>query len=69
MDKAGADNRANQLNPNHPSYMGGTVTHGYNDQKCYRDNRANQLNPNNPAYWKSRSGQEAASEGWGCNIV
>ncbi len=40
------DNRANQLNPNHPGSSGDQS--GGDD-----DNRANQLNPNNPNHGKS----------------
>ncbi|CAH1370706.1 unnamed protein product [Tenebrio molitor] len=61
------DNRANQKNPNHPAYRGGTVTRGYTSQKAYLDNRANQLNPNNPAYWSSRGA--SASQQSSCTII
>ena len=42
-DKAGRDNRSNQLNPNNPRYAGAA-------DKAGLDNRSNQLNPNNPRY-------------------
>ena len=47
-DKAGRDNRANQLNPNNPRYAGTA-------DKASLNNRANQLNPNNPRYAGGKS--------------
>lgn len=55
QDKAAADNKANQGNPNNPTYDagrgGGSLPAGQAD-----DNRANQMNSNNPTYDSSRSG-------------
>ena len=48
MGQKAADNRANQLNPNHPSYQGGTNRHNTNFNQMMKaavNNRANQLNP------------------------
>lgn len=45
MDKAGQDNRGNQLNPNNPQYGGGPKAN---------DNHGNQLNPNNPQHGGGR---------------
>ncbi|KAF0304557.1 hypothetical protein FJT64_023637 [Amphibalanus amphitrite] len=53
MGQKAIDNRANQLNPNHPSYQGGTNRHNASFDQMARaavNNRANQLNPNNPRY-------------------
>ena len=50
--KSGRDNRANQLNPNHPAYhqsRGASPSEAQRvaeHSKSARDNRANQLNPN-----------------------
>lgn len=47
--RASLNNRANQLNPNHPSYYnsrGGADS----SQKKALDERANRLNPNHPSY-------------------
>jgi len=51
LDKAALDNRANQLNPNHPPSGPGRPA-GYRGTatKFDVDNHANQLNPNNPLY-------------------
>lgn len=43
MQKAHADHKSNQSNPNNPAY------------KSASDNKANQMNPNNAAYAASRS--------------
>ena len=43
--RASSNNRANQLNPNNPSYR--NSRQGSGNSKPATDNRANQLNPNN----------------------
>ena len=60
-DKAAADNRANQLNPNSAAYSssrgGGPVPSATaHMDKAGADNYSNQLNPNNAAYQSSRGG-------------
>lgn len=61
-DKAGQDNRSNQMNPNNPAYdssRGGSgSSQGPSMDQAGTDNRANQMNPNNPAYESSRSGSK-----------
>ena len=49
-DKADLDNHANQLNPNNPSYGGGTTKYTGTGDKADLDNHSNQLNPNNSRY-------------------
>lgn len=60
--KAARDNRANQLNPAHPTYHRGRGASPGTAQEqaaqVSRDNRANQLNPNNSAYHRSRNGNK-----------
>lgn len=64
--KSARDNRANQLNPNHPAFSQsrGLRTDGRQradgPRKAALDNRANQLNPNNSAYAASRSASKAS---------
>jgi len=41
--RASQNNRANQLNPQHPAYQGSRQGNG--DSQAALDNRANQLNP------------------------
>eukprot|EP00667_Euglena_gracilis_P029794 EG_transcript_40099 len=48
--QAELDNRANQLNPNHREYRGGTTKYTGDRSQAALDNHANQLNPNNPRY-------------------
>eukprot|EP00667_Euglena_gracilis_P034051 EG_transcript_57670 len=48
--KAALDNRANQFNPNHPEYRGGTTRYTGDRSQAALDNHANQLNPNHPSY-------------------
>ena len=64
--KNARDNRANQLNPNHPAYH---QSRGIPSDQAQRtaeqiepalDNRANQLNPNNAAT-KATSGEPKVS--------
>ena len=47
--KAAANNRADQMNPNNPSYAASRAS-----TKAATDNRSNQNNPNNEAYDRSR---------------
>jgi len=60
--KSGRDNRANQLNPTHPTYHRsrgadpGAANQQASTHDDVRDNRANQLNPNNDTYVSSRDG-------------
>lgn len=54
MEKAGQDNRANQLNPNNAAYNssrgGGSIPSNTSGMdKAAVDNRSNQMNPNNSA--------------------
>ncbi len=44
--RAAQNNRANQLNPQHPAYQ--SSRQGSGDSKPAVDNRANQLNPEHP---------------------
>lgn len=59
--KASRDNRANQLNPQHPIYHRGRgssrseADYNARHDQAALNNRANQLNPNNPLY-KGSSG-------------
>lgn len=50
MDKAAADNKSNQQNPNHPPTGAGRDAgwHG-NTEKASMDNKSNQQNPNHEA--------------------
>ncbi len=58
--KAAQDNRANQLNPTHPTYhrsrgaSESSAVEQVGQSKPALDNRANQLNPNNEAHQPSR---------------
>lgn len=64
------DNRANQLNPNHPAYHSsrghapGEAQRLAGHDKSALDNHANQLNPNNAEYGGS-SGVESTSAATG----
>ena len=62
--KSAQDNRANQLNPNHPAYHS---SRGDSPEEAGRsaaqdqrslDNHANQLNPNNDAFATPWGGSE-----------
>lgn len=63
--KAAQDNRANQLNPTHPTYhrSRGVAENEAVEQvghsKPVQDNRATQLNPTSEAYQTSRGKGEA----------
>jgi len=68
--KAARDNRANQLNPNHPTYhrsrgaSEAAAVDAAAHTKAAQDNRSVQLNPNSDTYWGSR-GQDGRPEGAG----
>jgi hypothetical protein len=63
VDQKNTDNRANQLNPNHPAYHSsrGASTEAATDKAGHHqpalDNHCNQLNPSADAYARSRDGQ------------
>lgn len=65
--KSALDNRANQLNPNHPAYhqsRGNSVIEAQRMARLYQpslDNHANQLNPNHASYAASRGKAMAAT--------
>ena len=48
--KADLNNHANQLNPNHPEFRGGTTKYTGTGDKADLDNHADQKNPNNPKH-------------------
>ncbi|KAJ8925871.1 hypothetical protein NQ315_009723 [Exocentrus adspersus] len=69
MKKQDEDNRANQRNPNNPSYWKSRDMEKPKDwqaqakgsssmSKEEQDNRSRQKNPNNPAYYDSRGGKK-----------
>ena len=49
-DKPDLNNHANQLNPNHSEYRGGTTSYTGTGTRADLNNHANQLNPNNFRY-------------------
>ena len=48
--QADRDNHANQLNPNHSEFRGGSTSYGGDGTQADRDNHADQLNPNNKEF-------------------
>ena len=49
-DSADLNNHANQLNPTHSEYRGGTTSYTGTGTRADLNNHANQLNPNNSSY-------------------
>ena len=49
-DRADLNNHANQLNPNHSEFRGGSSSYGGSGTQADLNNHANQLNPNNPEF-------------------
>ena len=48
--QADLNNHANQLNPNHSEFRGGSTSYGGSGTQADLSNHANQLNPNNPEF-------------------